>query len=113
MAKVIIVNSLEEEINNKFKGESVEIFELIYSLEKNPKKGKPVGHVAGMVIKELKYKNFRFYFVADGYKIKFLDISELQNLLVKFVRMSDKKTQQKTIEEIKDILRKLGKEGFY
>jgi len=38
MAKVIIVKNLEEDINKKFKKESVKIFELIYSLEENPKK---------------------------------------------------------------------------
>jgi len=108
MAKVILTNSLEEEINNKFKGESVEVFELIYSLEESPKKGKPVGQVGGLVIKELKYKNFRFYFVTDGFKVKFLQIAELNDLLIRFVRMSDKKDQQKVIEEIKDILRKTG-----
>ena len=112
MAKVIITTELEEEINKKFKDESVEIFELIYSLEKNPKKGKPVGQIAGIVIKELKYKNFRLYFVTDGFKVKFLQISELNDLLIKFIRMSNKKTQQKTIEEIKDVLRKFGNVGF-
>jgi hypothetical protein len=112
MAKVIITNELEEEINNKFKGESVKIFELIYSLEENPKKGKPVGHIGTIVIKELRYEKFRFYFVTDGHRVKFLEISELKNLLIRFVRMSDKKAQQKTIEEIKEILRKFGEDGF-
>ena len=112
MAEVIIVSSLEDEINKKFKGESVEIFELMYSLRENPKKGKPVGQVSGIVIKELKYKKFRFYFITDGFMVKFLQISKLNDLLIKFVRMSDKKTQQKTIEEIKDILKKFGEGGF-
>ena len=108
MAKVSITKGLEEEINRKFKGESVRVFELIYSLENNPKKGTPVGHVGGIAIKEVKYEKFRFYFVTDGFKVKFLQIPELENLLIKFVRMSDKKTQQKTIEEIKNILRNFG-----
>jgi hypothetical protein len=112
MAQVIIAESLEKEINKRFKSESIKIFEFMESLEENPKKGKPVGQVGGVIIKELKYNNFRFYFVTDGFKLKFLQISELNNLLIKFVRMSDKKTQQKTIEEIKKILKKFGKEGF-
>ena len=37
---------------------------------------------------------------------------ELSDLMIKFVRMSDKKNQQKVIEEIKDVLRKIGEEGF-
>lgn len=112
MAKVIIMKSLEEEINKKFKGESVDIFELMYSLEQSPHKGKPLANVGGVVIKELKYKSFRFYFITDGFKIKCLYEKELADLLIKFVRMSDKKDQQKTIEEIKSVLRKIGENGF-
>ena len=40
MAKVIFSSHFEDEINKKFKGESVEIFELLYSLEKNHQKEK-------------------------------------------------------------------------
>lgn len=112
MAKVIFSSHFEDEINKKFKGESVEIFELLYSLEKNPQKGKILGSVAGIVIKELRYKSFRFYFITDGFKLKCLNENNLADLLIKFVRMSDKKNQQKVIDEIKIILRKLGGEGF-
>jgi len=112
MAKVIIANSLKEDIHKKFKKESVRIFELIYSLEENPHKGKPVGQVGGIVIKELKYEDYRFYFITDGFKIKMLKKEELNDLLIKFVRMSDKKAQQKVIDEIKNILRSFGEEGF-
>ena len=41
-----------------------------------------------------------------------MEINDLKDLLIKFVRMSDKKTQQKTIDEIKAILRTFGEEGF-
>lgn len=109
---VRVARDLEEKINRKFKGESIKIFELIYSLEKNPKKGKIVGQVGGILVKELKYKGFRFYFIADGYKIKFLDVEDLQNLMMRFVKMSDKRSQQKTIDEIKTVLRNLGETGF-
>ncbi|MBI2043702.1 hypothetical protein HYT25_04915 [Candidatus Pacearchaeota archaeon] len=112
MAKVEIAEDLKEKIFKKFKGESHEIFSLMYSLKENPKKGKPVGQVGGIVIKELKYRNFRFYFITDGYRLRVLSIEKLKDLLIKFVRMSDKKTQQKTIDEIKDVLRKFGDEGF-
>ena len=113
MAKVEIVLSLFEEIKKKFKGESHKVIDLIESLENNPKKGKLLGSVGGIVIKELKYKSYRFYFLVDGYKLKFLSESELMDLLLRFVRMSDKKTQQKTIEEIKEVLKIIGPEGFY
>ncbi|MEK6935876.1 MAG: hypothetical protein AABW67_03745 [Nanoarchaeota archaeon] len=112
MAKIIITNSLEKEINKKFKKESVRIFELIYSLRENPKKGKELGNVGRIVIKEIRYEGFRFYFITDGVKLKFLELKELNDLLIKFVAMSDKKSQQKTIEEIKRILKLFGEVGF-
>ncbi|MDP3026896.1 MAG: hypothetical protein Q8N63_04255 [Nanoarchaeota archaeon] len=112
MARVIVTEKLKEEINKTFKKESIEIFQLIYSLKENPKKGKELTHVGNIILKELKYKNFRFYFITDGFKLKMLKIEELTELLIKFVRMSDKKYQQKTINEIKFILKKFGKEGF-
>ena len=112
MAKVEISEKLKEEIFKKFKEESKEIFDLMHTLKDNPKKGKVVGQVSGVIIKELKYKNFRFYFITNGYQLRFLGSEELQDLAIKFVRMSDKKSQQKTIEEIKTILRKLGEGSF-
>ena len=112
MAKVIITSTLEEEINKKFKSQSVGIFLLLKSLEESPSKGKELGSVGKIVIKEIKYGKFRFYFITDGYKIKFLRVHELKDIVIKFVRMSDKKEQQKTIDEIKIVLRSLGEEGF-
>lgn len=112
MAQVIITKRLEEQINNLFKHESVEVLSLLSTLKDNPKKGKEVGFVGNIVIKELKYEKFRFYFITDRYKVKFFSAEELVDLLIKFVRMSDKKTQQKTIDEIRNILRTIGPEGF-
>lgn len=112
MARVSISEALKNEIINKFKSESKKIFRLMYSLSENPKKGKSVGNVGGIVIKELKYKKFRFYFITDGFKLKVLNIDELGDLLIRFVRMSDKKDQQKVINEIKEVLNKIGREGF-
>jgi len=54
MAKVEIVFSLLKEIEKKFKGEAHKIIDLIESLEENPHKGKLVGNVGGIIIKELK-----------------------------------------------------------
>ena len=60
--KVKIIKSLLEQIQKKFKGESHKIIDLLESLEENPHKGKLLGSVGGLLIKELKYKGFRFYF---------------------------------------------------
>ena len=107
MAKVEIDKELKNEILRKFKGESENVFNLLKSLEGFPQKGKLLCVVNNLAIKELRYKSFRFYFLVDSFKVKFLSIKELQDLLIKFVRMSDKKSQQKVINEIKDFLRKI------
>jgi hypothetical protein len=112
MAKVEIIFSLVKEIERKFKGEAHKIIDLMESLENNPKKGKVLGSAAGMAIKELRYKSFRFYFITDGYRLKVMDEESLTDLLMKFVRMSDKKEQQQTIDEIREILIRLGPSGF-
>ena len=41
-----------------------------------------------------------------------MDDFMLKDLLIRFVRMSDKKHQQKTIDEIKKILIKIGQNEF-
>lgn len=112
MAKVEIVTSLFEEINKKFKHRCVEILEHLKSLEHSPQKGKLLGIVGGIVIKELKYEGFRFYFITDGFKLKCIGEEALVDLLFRFVRMSDKKTQQETINEIKHVLRTMGPAGL-
>ena len=111
MAQIIIVASLEKELRKKFnQSEALKIVDLMYSLNANPKKGKLLGSVGGIVIKELKYKSFRFYFLTDGFKLKFFSQDALEDLLLMFVRMSDKKAQ--TIYEIKNILIQIGPSGF-
>lgn len=112
MAKVIITEHLEEIINRTFKKESITIFSLLRTLEDQPKKGKEVGDIGNIVVKEVKYNKFRFYFVADRHAIKFLSVEELKDALIKFVAMSEKKDQQKVIDEIKHVLQTIGEEGF-
>jgi len=112
MAQVRISDSLREEIVKKFKGDSVEIFRLMKTLESNPKRGKELGTVAGILVKELRYGVFLFYFITDGHILKFGSEDELVNLLIKFVRMSEKRDQQKVIDHIKDILKSMGFEAF-
>ncbi|MEK6964386.1 MAG: hypothetical protein AABX70_08240 [Nanoarchaeota archaeon] len=112
MARVILTPELEQEIDKQFKEDSVNVFKLLLTLENNPKKGKALCHVGSIVLKELKYKSYRFYFITNGYKVKFLKPEQLKDLLIKFIRMSDKKTQSNVISEIKVMLRRLGNQGF-
>ena len=53
MARVTIAEKLKEDIMKKFKEESKKIFRQMYSLENNPTKGKLLGNVGGIVIKEI------------------------------------------------------------
>jgi hypothetical protein len=112
MAQVSILESLKDGIIKKFKEESKIIFRQMLSLAENPHKGKLLGNVGGIVIKEIRYKSFRFYFITDGHKLKFFDAQSLADLLIRFVRMSDKKDQQETIDEIRRILLKFGPDGL-
>ncbi len=112
MARVVIIESLKDETLKKFKKESKTVFKLMYSLRENPQKEKTLGSVGGILIKELKYKNFRFYFLTDGFHFKCLGEEDLTEILFRFVRMSDKKQQQKVIDEIKLVLTKIGPSGF-
>lgn len=112
MAKVEISEKLKEDILKQFKGESKEIFNLMYSLRDNPKKGKFLGTAGGVIIKEIRYKSFRFYFITNGYQLRIFNLDELQDLIIRFIRMSDKKSQQKVINEIRNILKKIGEKGF-
>ncbi len=105
MPKILITKRLIKDIKKTFtKKERKIIINLFNNLKENHKKGKKVSVIGNIIIKELKYKKFRFYFITDRYKIKFLSISNLKDLLIKFVRMSNKKEQQKTINEIKKVL---------
>ncbi len=113
MAKVFFTDFFIKELSKKFsEEEGNRILDLLQTLEENPKKGKDIGNIGKIAIKEMRYNKFRFYFVTDGYKIKFLKTAELKNLIIKFVRMSEKKDQRKVIEDIKKVLRSLGEEGF-
>jgi hypothetical protein len=112
MVKVEIVESLYNEILKKFKKESVTVLQHLKSLEESPKSGKLLGAVGNVLIKELKYKGFRFYFLVDGFRLKVVSKDELVDILMKFVRMSDKKRQQEAIDDIKTILQKIGPGGF-
>lgn len=112
MVIIQITEKLFDEIESKFKRDSTKIFNLFETLNDNPKKGKQVGVIGGVVVKELKYKTFRFYFITDGFKLKILQKEELTELLLQFVRMSNKKYQQQIIDEIKKILLDFGPDYF-
>jgi len=87
----MIAEILKDEVIKKFGKESKKIFLLMNSLSDNPNKGKLLGSVGGIVVKEIRYRSFRFYFITDGYRLKIFNKEDLTDLLIRFVRMSDKK----------------------
>ena len=88
MAIVVVTESLQEEVMKKFRSESKQVFSAMKALKTSPKKGKALGHVHDIVIKEIKYGKFRFYFITDGHVLKFGTREELANLFTKFVTIS-------------------------
>ncbi|MAE42236.1 hypothetical protein CMO93_00570 [Candidatus Woesearchaeota archaeon] len=107
MIKIEILNDLRYEIFKTFKKDSLKVYNLIEELKENPNKGKVLGHVGNISIRELKYKSFRFYFILDGHKLNLFNKNKLEELLIKFIEMSKKHNQQKTIEKIKEILKRI------
>lgn len=113
MVKIVVTKILTKEIQRQFSmSQALEIADIFESLATSPQRGKSLSSVGGIVIKELKYGVFRFYFITDGHIIKFGTKDEFANLIIKFVRMSEKKNQQKIINEIKDVLRSFGFDNF-
>lgn len=105
MIKLIILKTLRDEILKTFKKESLKIYSLLREMETNPHKAKVLGHVGNISIREIKYKNFRFYFILDGHKLYLFSKGLVEELLIQFIKMSKKNNQQKTIDEIKQMLK--------
>lgn len=110
MINIIILNSLRDDIYKIFKKDSLKVYSLIEKLKKNPNQGKVLGHVGHISIRELKYKSFRFYFILDGHRLDMFNKKQIKELLIRFIAMSKKNNQRKTIEQIKDILKKINAE---
>ena len=110
--QVTITPALFEEISDTFKGDAIRIVDFIYSLKKSPHKGKALGNVGGTLIKELKYKSFRFYFITDGFKLRCLGKNVIVDILFRFVRMSNKNNQKEIIKEIRKVLLEIGSQGL-
>ncbi|MBW2983043.1 hypothetical protein KY327_01955 [Candidatus Woesearchaeota archaeon] len=113
MTRIVIMPSLAKNISKTFsKAEAHEVIDRIEATAAQPRKGKTLGAVGGLLIKELKYKKYRLYFIVDHDQLRYYNQEGLAELLLMFVRMSDKKRQQDTIDEIKHILNKVGPSGL-
>ena len=109
MIKIIILKSLRDEILKTFKKGSLKIYSLIEELKQNPNKGRVLGHVGSMSIREIRYKSFRLYYIIDGHQLNLFNKELIKELLIRFIAMSKKNDQQKTIDGIKQMLEILEK----
>ena len=107
MIRIVILNSLRDEIFKIFKKDALKIYGLIDKLKVNPNQGKVLGHVGNMSIRELRYGSFRFYYIIDGNKLRLFNQSKIEDLLIQFIAMSKKNDQQRTIAEIRELLKRI------
>lgn len=105
MIKIIILKELRNEIYKTFKKDSLKIYSLINKLKTNPQKSKVIGLIGSISLRELKFKSYRFYFIIEGHKLMLFTKNNIQDLLIRFIKMSNKNNQQKTIDKIKTILK--------
>lgn len=112
MIRIIIVTSLRKAIWKTFKKDSLKVFNLIRELESNPNKGKRIGQVGIISIRELKFRSFRFYYILNSNTLSLFNKEKLSDLLIKFIAMSKKNGQQKTINKINSILEYLDSDEF-
>ncbi len=111
MVIVAITKELDKELKKRLdKKTYYEIKDVFMSLKKNPYKGDLLHVLGNVVLKEIRYKTFRFYFLTSNNLIKFIATTDLEKELIKFIKMSKKNDQQKVIDEI---LKKLRDEDYF
>ncbi len=110
MVHIIVTKKLEKEIiKHLSKKEADNAFLFMASLEENLFRGDLLTSVGSVILKELKYKNFRFYFIHSANLFKLLSEEELKQELLKFVAMSRKgKEQQQIIDRVKREIKSFG-----
>jgi hypothetical protein len=59
-------------------------FQINLFIKGKSKQSKKLEQVSRIIIKKLKYKNFRFYFIVNGYRLKILNLQEINEILIKF-----------------------------
>ncbi|MGM5485431.1 MAG: hypothetical protein ACQEP1_06190 [Nanobdellota archaeon] len=109
MVIVRIDKELVKKLEKKFKSKDLkEIKKLFYSLQENPFQGDHIYTFGTIVLKEKRYKTFRFYFIHSRKLLMVKDPERLKDEIIRFIEMSKKNNQQKVIDKLKEMLRKLG-----
>ncbi|MFT4312058.1 MAG: hypothetical protein ACMXYF_02415 [Candidatus Woesearchaeota archaeon] len=107
MVIVAITQDLDKELKKRLdKNTYYKIKDLFMSLKKDPYKGDVLHVLGNVILKEIKFKTFRFYFLTSNNLIKFVACNNLEKELIKFIRMSKKNDQQHVINDILNKLKK-------
>jgi mRNA-degrading endonuclease RelE of RelBE toxin-antitoxin system len=110
MVMVRIDDSLIKKLEKKFnKKELKQLKEQFLSLQDNPFQGDLLYSFGGLVLKEKKFKSFRFYFIHSRKILIIKDLEELKDEIIRFIEMSKKNDQQKVIDKLKEMLINLDK----
>jgi len=112
MIRIVVTKELRNKIFKIFKRESKKVYKLLFSLKENPNKGKLLATIGTMHLKELRYKSFRLFFIMNRNELHLFNEKKFKELLIKFISMSKKNNQQKTIDEIRQVLEKIREEEF-
>jgi len=99
-----LVKKLEKRFNKK---ELKELKKVFLSLEENPYQGDLLYTFGNFVLKEKKYKTFRFYFLHSRKILIIKDIEKLKDEIIRFIEMSKKNDQQRVIDKLKAMMNKL------
>lgn len=99
-----LIKKLEKRFNKK---ELKELKRVFMSLQENPYQGDLIYAFGNFVLKEKKYKTFRFYFLHSRKILIIKDVARLKDEIIRFIEMSKKNNQQKIIDKLKKMMNKL------
>ena len=109
MVVVKIDESLVKKLEKRFNAKELkEIKSLFLTLQENPYQGDVLYAFGNFVLKEKKYKTFRFYFLHSRKILIIKDVEKLKDEIIRFIEMSKKNDQQKVIDRLKGMLGRLG-----
>lgn len=99
-----LVKKLEKSFNKK---ELKEIKKIFLSLQDNPYQGDLLYTFGNFVLKEKRYKTFRFYFIHSRKILIIKDIDSLKDEIIRFIEMSKKNDQQRIINKLKEMMNRI------
>ncbi|MFH1409138.1 MAG: hypothetical protein ABIH34_04485 [Nanoarchaeota archaeon] len=99
-----LVKKLEIRFNKKELGELKRLF---LSLQDNPHQGDLLYAFGNFVLKEKKYKTFRFHFLHSRKILVIKDVQKLKDEIIRFIEMRKKNDQQQVIDKLKEMMNRI------